>query len=92
MEHVARAVAWGLRTDMGGRQWAEPFEAEMAPTEDLSDLASYTVCFGDTRGFPEQDSQTSLARIGDDLTARVIDWAFVFRRESAVTSGASCQV
>jgi hypothetical protein len=76
---------------VGGRQWAEPFEAEMALTEGLADLAWYTVRFGDRRAFPGEDFQTSLARIEGEVATGVIEWAFVFRREPGEPSGASAQ-
>lgn len=89
---LADAMVWGLRADPCGGQWAEPFEADMALTADTSDLASYTVRFGDRRGFSGEDFQSSLSRIERDLKAGVIEWAFVFRHEAGGLCGASPQV
>jgi len=80
---VADAMVWGLWPDSGARQWAGPFEAEMLLTPDMSDLASYTVRFGDRRDYSGEDFQSSLARIERDLEAGATEWAFVFRREAA---------
>jgi hypothetical protein len=80
---MADAMVWGPRPDVGARQWAGPFEAEMVLTADISDLASYTVRFGDRREHPGEDFQSSLSRIERELEAGVIEWAFVFRRAAA---------
>jgi hypothetical protein len=80
---IADAMVWDRRPDVGARQWAGPFEAESVLTADMSDLASYTIRFGDLREHPEEDFQTSLLRIERDLEAGLIDWAFEFRREAA---------
>ncbi len=75
-------MVWGKSPDVGARQWAGPFEAELVFTADMGDLASYTIRFGDLRQFPDEDFQTSLSRIERDLKAGVVEWAFVFRREA----------
>ena len=80
---LADAMVWGLRADPCGSQWAEPFKAEMALAVDMSDLASYTVRFGDRREYPGEDFQSSLSRIERDLEAEAIEWAFVFRHTAA---------
>jgi hypothetical protein len=80
---LADAMVWGLRSDPRGGQWAAPFQADMALTPDMSDLASYTVHFGDRRGFPEEDFQSSLSRIERELEEGRIEWAFIFRHEAA---------
>jgi hypothetical protein len=80
---LADAMVWGLTADPCGGQWAEPFKADMALTADMSDLASYTIRFGDRREFPGEDFQSSLSRIERELEAGVIEWAFVFRHEAA---------
>jgi hypothetical protein len=80
---VADAMVWGLRADVGGRQWADPFEADMGLTADMSDLASYTIRFGDRREFPGEDLQDSHSRIERELESGTIEWSFVFRRTGA---------
>jgi hypothetical protein len=86
--HMVDAMVWGLRPDVGNRQWAEPFMLEMVLTPDMRDLASYTVRFGDRREHPGEDFQLSLSRIERELEAGVIDWAFVFRRVGADVNSA----
>jgi hypothetical protein len=80
---VADAMVWGLRPDVGARQWADPFEADLELTADRRDLASYTVRFGDRREFPGEDFQSSLSRIEGDLKGGTVEWAFVFRSTGA---------
>jgi hypothetical protein len=80
---LADAMVWGLSANPGGAQWAEPFMLEMTLTLDLSDLASYTVHFGDRSEHPGEEFQFSLSRIERELETNVIDWAFVFRRVEA---------
>ena len=38
-------MVWGLRSDVGGKQWREPFQAEAEITEDGQDLIAYTIKF-----------------------------------------------
>lgn len=73
-------MVWGLRSNVGGRLWAEPYQADLELTPDWSDLASYTIRFGDRRGFPEEDFQCSLSRITTEIESGEIEWAFVFRK------------
>jgi hypothetical protein len=80
---LANAMVWGLRSDPCGGQWAAPFKVDMALTPDLSDLASFTVHFGNRREFPSEDFQGSLSRIERELEDGRIEWAFVFRHEAS---------
>lgn len=74
------SMVWGLRANVGGRQWAEPFEADLELTPDLSDLASYTIRFSDKRTFPGEDLQSNLSRISEELETGAIVWGFEFRK------------
>jgi hypothetical protein len=82
--HVADAMVWGLRPDIGPRMWADPFEVHMELTADRSDLASYTVRFGDRRGFPGEDFQSSLSRIKRDLEDGTVEWAHMYSSDLSV--------
>jgi hypothetical protein len=81
---VSCAMVWGLRRNVGESQWAEPFDADLEFTPDLSDLASYAVRFGDQRTFPGEDSQSGMSRIAVDLKNGDIVWAFHFRHDESV--------
>jgi hypothetical protein len=78
---VRDAIVWGLRADVGGPQWAEPFNAELELRPDLSDLASYTIRAVDMRSFPGEDLQSSLSRIKADGESGIIVWRYVWSAE-----------
>jgi len=72
------AMVWGLRSDPGGGQWADPIEVELVLSPDLDALTSYLIRFGDIRRFPDEDFQESLLRIKRELEDGEIEWAFTF--------------
>lgn len=73
---VPDAIVWGLRADVGGPQWAEPFDATLELRPDLSDLASYTIRAGDLRSFPGEDLQSSLSRIKSEAASDSVAWRY----------------
>lgn len=73
---VLGAIRWGLRDDVGGPQWAEPFDAALELRLDLSDLASYTIRAGDMRSFPGEDLLDSLSRIKSEASRSLIVWRY----------------
>jgi hypothetical protein len=78
---IADALIWGLRADVGGPQWASPFEAVLELCPNLDDLASYTIRLGDRRAFPGEGLQSSLSRIAGDIEEGVVEWEFTWRKE-----------
>ncbi len=72
------AMVWGLKSDPGGRTWADPIEVELVLSPRLDVLTSYLIRFGDIRGFPDEDFQESFQRIGRDLEDGGVEWAFTF--------------
>lgn len=75
---VPDSIVWGLRADVGGPQWAEPFEAVLDLRPDLSDLASYTMRAGDMRAFPGEDLMSSLTRIRSEAETGCTVWRYVW--------------
>jgi hypothetical protein len=48
-------MIWGLRSDIGGKQWREPFEAEGEISEDGRNLDSYTIKFANDKPIEEKE-------------------------------------
>lgn len=51
---VAGHMVWGLLSDVGGAQWAEPFEADLTIGWKTYDLTRYSLRFADHRGLDEK--------------------------------------
>ena len=51
---VAGYMVWGLRSDPGGEQWAEPFQADVTIGWPTHDLRQYQVCFSDSHALAEK--------------------------------------
>lgn len=84
---VRDAIVWGLRADVGGPQWAEPFDAALELRPDLRDLASYTIRAVDMRSFPREDLQSSLSRINADAASGNIAWRYVWSKPDTCEAG-----
>ena len=84
---VLDAIVSGLRADVGGPQWAEPFDAELELRPDLSDLASYTIRVVDMRSFPGEDLQRSLSRIKADAARGNIVWRYAWSKVDTCEAG-----
>ncbi len=76
---VAGPITWGLLENTGGQQWAEPFEAILIFSPEITDLVGYTLRFGDRRQRAEELCSVSIDRLNDDIEAGRVDWAFTFR-------------
>ena len=75
---VYDAMAWGLRSNTAGRLWPEPFEADLHFSDDLMELISYRIRFGDLRTFPDEGVHQGFARTISDIEAGLVDWRFVW--------------
>lgn len=52
--HVAGYMVWGLLSNVGGEQWAEPFQADVTIGWHTYDFKQYQMCFGDSRELAEK--------------------------------------
>lgn len=84
---VRDAIIWGLRADVGGPQWAEPFDAKLELRPDMKDLASYTIRAVDVRSFPGEDLQGGLPRIKAQAESGDITWRYVWSKPGTCEAG-----
>jgi hypothetical protein len=77
---VTASVLWGLAEDVGGRQWVEPFAAELRFQPGFARLANCAIQFADRRVIGEESLPESIARISQDIESGVIDWKYEFHR------------
>jgi hypothetical protein len=77
---VTGPMLWGLAEDVGGRQWAEPFAADLLFQPGFSRLNRYTIRFADRRLVGNETLRESFPRIVTDIENNVIEWKYEFSR------------
>jgi hypothetical protein len=75
---VYDAMFWCPKSNFSSRFWPEPFEADLRFSDDLMELRSSRIRFGDRRSFPGEGVHEGSARTMRDIEAGVIDWRFVW--------------
>ncbi len=83
---VSGPMIWGLSEDVGGPQYAWPFEAELTLAVGYSELVGYMVRFGDLRPIPDEPLPDCCRRITLDIERGSIEWAYVIRSTAAETA------
>lgn len=79
------AMAWGLRSNIAGRLWPEPFEAELRFDRDAAELTAYRIRFGDRRSFPDEGVREGFARTVRDIRDGAVSWRYEWQDGPAIT-------
>lgn len=73
---VRAAMHWGLKSNIAGRFWSEPFDVQLQFRPDLSEVVSSRIRFGDLRPHPGDLGAESCERVVREIDSGTVEWRF----------------